>query len=104
MGTDFAVPQAQRLRPLAVSTIHQKVFEYEPALAPLKRAAALAAGKLLVGQNLIRFDAHQLVLRATVRASERRCFGNWHSVGEVGRRQSTSLISIPQNVGGVTVD
>jgi hypothetical protein len=63
-------------------TIHQEVFENEPALAPLKRPAALAASNLLVRQSLIRFDTHQLVLRAAVRAGERRCFGNWHSVGE----------------------
>ena len=48
----------------------------------MKRAAAFAAGKLLVRQSLIRFDAHQLVLRAAVRAVERRCFGNWHGVSE----------------------
>jgi len=48
----------------------------------MKRAAAFAAGKLLVRQSLIRFDAHQLVLRAAVRAIERRCFGNWHGVSE----------------------
>jgi hypothetical protein len=48
----------------------------------MKRPATFATGKLLVRQSLIRFDAHQLVLRAAVRASERRCFGNWHGVGE----------------------
>jgi hypothetical protein len=63
-------------------TIHQEVFQNEPAFATMKRPAALAASKLLVRQSLIRFDAHQLVLRAAVRASERRCFGNWHGVGE----------------------
>ena len=63
-------------------TIHQEVFQNEPAFATMKRPAALAASKLLVRQSLIRFDAHQLVLRAAVRAIERRCFGNWHGVSE----------------------
>jgi hypothetical protein len=66
----------------ATWTIHQEVFQNEPAFATMKRAAAFAAGKLLVRQSLIRFDAHQLVLRAAARAIERRCFGHWHRVGE----------------------
>jgi hypothetical protein len=89
---------------LSTWTIHQEVFQNEPAFASMKRAAAFAAGKLLVRQSLIRFDAHQLVLRAAVRAIERRCFGNWHGVGEgltltiyfTGKRSA--------NVGGATVD
>ena len=61
---------------LSTWTIHQEVFQNEPAFATMKRPAALAASKLLVRQSLIRFDTHQLVLRAAVRAGERRCFGN----------------------------
>ena len=67
---------------LSTGTIYQEVFQNEPAFATMKRAAAFAAGKLLLRQSLIRFDAHQLVLRAAVRAGERRCFGHWHGVGE----------------------
>jgi hypothetical protein len=80
------VQQARTLQPHtppkspSTWTINQEVIENEPALAPLKRPAAFAASKLLVRQSLIRFDAHQLVLRAAVRAVERRCFGNWHGV------------------------
>jgi hypothetical protein len=66
----------------SAGTIHQEVLQNEPAFATMKWSAAFAASKLLVGQSLIRFDAHQFVLRAVVRASERRCFGNWHGVGE----------------------
>jgi hypothetical protein len=67
---------------LSTWTIHQEVFQNEPALASLKRPPTLPARELLVRQRLIRFDAHQLVLRAAVRAIERRCFGNWHGVSE----------------------
>jgi hypothetical protein len=64
----------------------------------MKRPGAFAASKLLVRQRLIRFDAHELVLRATVRAGERRCFGDWHGVGEVGHKQSTSPKRVRQTL------
>ena len=60
----------------STGAIHQEVFENELALATVKRPPAVATGKLLIGQTLIRFDAHQLVLRAAVRAGERRYSGN----------------------------
>jgi hypothetical protein len=72
--------QAQPKTP-STGPIDQEVFENERAFATMKRAAAFAASKLLVRQRLIRFDAHELVLRAAVRASERRYFGDWHGVG-----------------------
>jgi hypothetical protein len=83
-GTPVARPSVSHTPPKSPSTwtINEEVFENEPALAPLKRPAAFAASKLMVRQSLIRFDAHQLVPRAAVRAIERRCFGNWHGVGE----------------------
>jgi hypothetical protein len=59
----------------SAGTIHQEVFQDEPSLAPSKRPAALSAGQLQSGQYLVGFNAHQLVLRAAVRAIERRCFG-----------------------------
>ena len=40
---------------LSTWTIHQEVFQNEPAFATMKRAAAFAAGKLLVRQSLILF-------------------------------------------------
>jgi hypothetical protein len=43
---------------LSTWTIHQEVFQNEPAFATMKRPAALAASKLLVRQSLIRFDTH----------------------------------------------
>jgi hypothetical protein len=85
-------------------TIHQEVFENDPAFAPSKRAASLAAGKLPVRQHLIRFDAHQLVLRAAVRAIERRCFGDWHGGGEGLTPTIYFTGGRSANVGGVTVD
>ena len=89
---------------LSTWTIHQEVFQNEPAFATMKRPAALAASKLLVRQSLIRFDAHQLVLRAAVRAIERRCFGNWHGVSEVLTLTIYFTGKRSANVGDVTVD
>jgi hypothetical protein len=85
-------------------TIHQEVFQNEPAFATMKRSPALATRKLLVWQSLIRFDAHQLVLRAAVRASERRCFGNWHGFGEGLTLTIYFTGGRSANVGDVTVD
>ena len=56
-------------------TINQEVFQDEPAFANMKRPTTLPAGEFLVRQSLIRFEAHELVLRAAVRALERPCFG-----------------------------
>ena len=49
----------------------------------MKRPTTLPAGEFLVRQSLIRFEAHELVLRAAVRALERRCFGDRHGAGKV---------------------
>ena len=81
---------------LSAWTIHQEVFQNEPAFATMKRAAAFAAGKLLVRRSLIRFNAHQLVLRAAVRALERRSASNGHNVIRLEAYQSTSATSIRQ--------
>jgi hypothetical protein len=89
---------------LSTWTIHQEVFQNEPAFATMKRPAALAASKLLVRQSLIRFDTHQLVLRAAVRAGERRCFGNWHGVGEGLTFTIYFTDQRSANVGDATVD
>ena len=89
---------------LSTWTIHQEVFQNEPAFGTMKRAAAFAAGKLLVRQSLIRFDAHQLVLRAAIRAIERCCFGNWHGVGEGSTLTIYFTGARSANVGDVTVD
>jgi hypothetical protein len=70
----------------------------------MKRRAALATAKLLVRQSLIRFDAHQLVLRAAVRAIERRCFCNGHGVGEGLTLTIYFTDGHAANVGGATVD
>jgi hypothetical protein len=80
----------------STAPIDQEVFQDEPAFATMQWPAARPTSKLLVGECLIRFDAHQLLLRTTVRAGERRCFGDWHGIGEVGHRQSTSLMSVRQ--------
>ena len=50
---------------LSAWTIHQEVFQNEPAFATMKRAATFATRKLLVWQSLIRFDAHQLARRSS---------------------------------------
>ena len=78
----MTLPTAPRKSPPTWS-IHQKVLQNEPAFASPKRPSELAAGKLLIRQRLIRFDAHQLVLCAAVRALERCCFGDRHDVGGV---------------------
>ena len=99
----MTLPTAPRKSPPTWS-IHQKVLQNEPAFASPKRPSALAAGKLLVRQSLIRFDAHQLVLRAAVRAIERCCFGNWHGVGEGSTLTIYFTGARSANVGDVTVD
>ena len=60
----------------STGTIYQEVFEHGFALATVKWSVAVATAKLLVRQNLIRFNTHELVLRAAVRAIERRYSGN----------------------------
>jgi hypothetical protein len=77
-------------------TIHQKVFEDEPAFSTVKGTPALAAAKLLVREGLVRFDADEFVLRRAVRALERRCFGDWHIFGAVWYPHTISVMRAQQ--------
>jgi hypothetical protein len=91
--------------PVSTRTIHQEVFQDEPAFATMKRPAAVATSELLVRQCLIRFDTHKLIPRAAVRALEPRYLGNGHDAGKVERNQSTSLNVRSANVGaGIVAD
>jgi hypothetical protein len=54
---------------LSTWTIHQEVFQNEPAFATMKRAAAFAAGKLLV-----RTESHSF--RRAPACTARRSSGN----------------------------
>jgi hypothetical protein len=65
---------------LPTGAIYQEILENEPTLPTVKRSSASSATELPVRQNLIRFDTHEFVLRAAVRALERCCVGDRHGV------------------------
>jgi len=54
------------------ATIYEKVFEDEAALAAVERSATATACDLLARCGRIYFNAHDLIPRIAVRASERR--------------------------------
>jgi hypothetical protein len=56
----------------STTMIDEKVFEDEAAIASAERTAAAAASDLLAHDNGVRLDAHNLILRAAVRAGKRR--------------------------------
>jgi len=52
--------------------INEKVFQDEAAIASAEWTAAATASDLLARDNGVLLDAHNLVLRAAVRAGKRR--------------------------------
>jgi len=76
------------LEPAPAGLFDEKVFEDEPAFAPLKRAAAAQATYLAISRCRLGFDFHEIVQHTAVRTVERDWLGFRH-VASVWRTPTT---------------